>query len=107
MEVGLSTPAGGEPISAILLPASGDPGFQQNVRIMPQNPSTISVPPGRYFACAVAAPQPWMLMQNSAVRKALESRCETVDAPEGGKVRVELPLIPNAELKQLLEKADQ
>ena len=48
-----------------------------------------------------------MLMQNGALRKALESRCETVDAPEGGSVRVQLPIIPASDLQQLLEKIDQ
>lgn len=105
-ELGLSAPAAGnEPISAILWSASGDPGFQQ--RPISQTPSTISVPPGRYYACAFATAQPWMLMQNVALRKSLESRCETVDAPEGGSVRVQLPVIPAAELKQLLGKIDQ
>jgi hypothetical protein len=48
-----------------------------------------------------------MLTQNGALRKALESRCETVDAPEGGSARVQVPLIPAADLKQLLEKVEQ
>jgi hypothetical protein len=48
-----------------------------------------------------------MLMQNGALRKALESRCETVEVPEGGSARVQVVLIPAADLKQLLEKSDQ
>src|SRR5439155_3757485 len=59
-----------EPISAILWPASGDPGFQENFGMISQRPSTISVPPGRYYACAFVSSQPWMLMQNGALRKA-------------------------------------
>jgi len=45
-------------------------------------------------------------MQNRALRKALESRCETIDAPEGGSARVQLPVIPAADLKQILEKIE-
>jgi hypothetical protein len=108
VEAQLSAPAAGsEPISAIIWRANGDPTFQHNLGMISQTPSTISVPPGRYYACAFATPQAWTLMQNGALRKALESRCETVDAPEGGSVRVQVPLIPAADLKQLLEKIDQ
>jgi hypothetical protein len=98
---------GSEPISVVLWPASGDPNFQQNFPLNPQGPSRMTVPPGRYYACAFEAAQPWMLMQNGALRKALESRCETVEAPEGGSARVQVLLIPAADLKQLLEKTDQ
>ena len=107
VDVLLAAAAGSEPISAILWPASGDPGFQQNIGMISQSPSTTSVPPGRYYACAFATAQPWMLMQNAALRRALEGRCQTVDAPEGGSARVQVPLIPAADLKQLLEKVDQ
>jgi hypothetical protein len=108
VEAGLSgSAAGSEPISAILWPANGDPSYQQNFGMSSQTPTTINVPPGRYYACAFAGTQPWMQMQNGALRKALESRCETVDAPEGGSASVQLPLIPAADLQQLLEKIDQ
>jgi hypothetical protein len=108
VEAGLAaSAAGSEPISAILWPASGDPSYQQSFGMSSQTPTTINVPPGRYYACAFAATQPWMLIQNGALRKALESRCETVDATEGGSARVQLPLISAADLQQLIEKIDQ
>jgi hypothetical protein len=108
VEAGLAaSAAGSEPISAIIWTASGDPSYQQNFGMSSQTPTTISVPPGRYYACAFAATQPWMLMQSGALRKAVESRCETVDATEGGRARVQLPLISAADLQQLLEKIDQ
>jgi hypothetical protein len=107
VDVLLAAAAGSEPISAILWPAGGDPGFQQNIGLISQSPRTISVPPGRYYACAFALAQRGMLMQSGALRKALESRCEKVDAPEGGSARVQVPLIPAADLKQLLEKIDE
>jgi hypothetical protein len=107
VDVLLAAAAGSEPISAILWPASGDPGFQQSIGGISQSPSTVSVPPGRYYACAFATAQPWMLMQNAALRTALEGRCQTVDAGEGGSARVQVPLIPAADLKQLLDKVDQ
>jgi hypothetical protein len=99
--------AGSEAISAILWPANGDPSYQQNFGMSSQTPTTINVPPGRYYACAFATTQPWMFMQNGALRKALESRCETVDASEGDSARVQLQIIPAADLQQLLDKIDQ
>ena len=102
-----ATGAGSEPISAILWPASGDPGFQQNIGMISQSPSTTNVPPGRYYACGFAVAQPWNLMQSSALRTALESRCEAVDAPEGGSARVQVTPISSADLKEVIEKIDQ
>ena len=94
-----------DPVSAIIWRSSGDPRFQQNFSLNTQG-STISIAPGHYYACAFAVAQPWMLLQNRALRKELESRCESVDAPEGGRVSVLLPLIPAADLKRLVEKLD-
>jgi hypothetical protein len=101
-----STP-GAEQIAGVLWTADGDPNFQQNFSTNAQNPNTILVPPGKYHVCAFATAQPWMLMQNRAMRKALESRCETVDAPEDGSARVQLQVIPAADLKQILEKIEE
>jgi Carboxypeptidase regulatory-like domain len=101
-----STDGAGQ-IAGILWAADGDPNFQQNFSINTQNPGTIQVPPGKYHVCAFATAQPWVLMQNRALRKALESRCETVDAPADGSARVQLPVIPAADLKQILEKIEE
>jgi len=104
----LSTVAGAsEPVSAGIWPVSGDPAFQQNIMLNSPGPSILNLPPGRYYVCAFAMAQPWMVMQNSALRKSLESRCETVDAPEGGSAHVQITPIPAADLKELLEKIDQ
>jgi hypothetical protein len=99
--------AASEEAAGTLWAAGGDQGFLQNFRINAQNSSAIRVPPGKYHVCAFATTQPWMLMQDHTLRKALESRCETVDAPEGGGVRVQLPVIPVADLKQILEKIEE
>ena len=100
-------PAGTEPASALIWSANGDPQFQQNIGLNTQGPVRISVPPGKYHACAFAGVQPGALMQNRALRKALESHCETVEATEEGVTQVQLPLIPAADLKQLLEKIEE
>jgi len=108
IEPSLAAPATGtESTSAFLWSAGGDPQFQQYVPINPQGPTRISIPPGKYLACAVGVAQPWVLMQNRALRKALESRCETVEASEDGIMRVQVPVIPADELKQLLDKIEE
>ena len=108
IEPSLASPASGtEPTSAVLWSVGGDPQFQQNVPINPQSPTRISVPPGKYLACAFGVAQPWALMQNLALRKALESHCETVEASEDGITRVQVPVIPAADLKQLLDKIEE
>jgi len=94
-------------IGSILWAANGDPNFQQNFSINTQNSSTLQVPPGKYHVCAFATVQTWVLMQNRALLKALESRCETVDATADGSARVQVPLIPAADLKQMLEKIEE
>ena len=75
--------------------------------INPQGHSVLSVPPGRYYACAAAIAQPWMIMQNRALRKALESRCEAVDVPEGGRASAQMPLISAEDLKRLAEELEE
>ncbi len=102
-----SSTEGGAPTSAILWSAGGDPNFQQNLSINSQARSVMRVPPGRYHVCAVASAQPWGWVQNRALRKLLESHCETVDASDEGPTRVQLTVIPIAELKQLLEKIEE
>jgi hypothetical protein len=101
-----STEGAGQ-IAVMLWAAGGDPSFQQALPVNAQNSTTFNVPPGKYHLCAIATAQPWTPMQNHALRSALESRCETVDAPEGGSAHVEVPLIPAADLKQMLEKIEE
>ena len=67
---------------------------------------TLSVPPGRYAACAVEIAQPWMLLQDRPLRKTLESQCATVEVAEGGSASVQLPLISSDDLKRLQESLD-
>jgi hypothetical protein len=100
-------PADSASISGFLWTENGDPQYQQNIGLTPQTPAKVSVPPGKYHVCAVAVAQPWMLMQNHALRKALESHCETVEASEGETARVQIPVIPAADLKQLLDKIEE
>jgi hypothetical protein len=101
-----STEGAGQ-IAVMLWSAGGDPSFQRSFSLSARNSTTLNVPPSKYHACAFAIAQPWVLMQNHTLRSALESHCETVDAPEGGTARVQLPVIPAADLKQILEKIEE
>jgi hypothetical protein len=105
----ISTPPSGvEQLFAIFWPANGDPTFRQNLAVNPQGPTTLrNIPPGRYFGCAVAVSQPWALMQNRALLKALESTCEALDIVEGGRTSVQLRFISAQDLKRLVEKLEE
>lgn len=101
-------PSSPTPLFGLLWPARSDSGFpEQTFGINPQGHSVLTVPPGRYYACAAAIAQPWMIMQNRALRKALESRCEAVDVPEGGRASAQMPLISAEDLKRLAEELEE
>ena len=102
-----SLPAGAGPMVGFLWPAAGDSGFQQNFGVDPQGHATLSVPPGRYHVCAVAAAQPGMVMQNRALRKAMESRCEASDVLEGVRQKVQIPLISSEDLKRMIDTLEE
>jgi Carboxypeptidase regulatory-like domain len=60
--------------------------------------------PGKYHGCAVADPQPWMLIQNEVALKKLAGRCEAFELAEGGKSTVQLPVVSGADLETLLRE---
>jgi hypothetical protein len=105
----VSTPTSGvEQLFAIFWPANGDPTFRQNLALDPQGRTTLrNIPPGRYFGCAVAVAQPWALMGNRALLKALESPCEALDIVEGDHASVQLRFVSAQDLKRLVEKLDE
>ncbi len=70
----------------------------------------MSVPPGRHLVCAFVGSQPWMTFRGSlyfrALRPALESHCQAVEALEGGQVTIQAvpaPFISAADVKRLTE----
>jgi hypothetical protein len=95
-----------EPASGILWSA-GDARFLRNFALDRQPQQVVSLPPGKYFGCAIATGQAAMLLQDYAVRKALESRCTAIELAEGEHVPMQVPLISKADLEQLMEKLDQ
>jgi Carboxypeptidase regulatory-like domain len=102
-----SPPPDSGPVFAIFWPANGDFTHQQNVGLSPQAHALLAnIPPGKYYGCAMAVAQPWMIVQNHALLKALESTCEAVDVVEGGRTSVQLRLISAQDLKRFIEKLD-
>jgi hypothetical protein len=81
--------------------------IQQSFPFDPQGNANFSVPPGRYHVCGLASAQPWMVLQNRAFRKALESRCESVDIVEGGQPKVQISVISSEELKRVADGLDE
>lgn len=81
---------------------------------MVQPGGLMSVPPGRDLVCAFVGFQPWMTPRLSsyfrALRPALESRCQTIEASEGGEITVQAvqaPLISDEDINRLTEKLKQ
>jgi len=68
------------------------------------NPVTISVAPGEYVAYAVACEQPWPLINNAAILRALAGMGKPVEVKEGAGASVSVDLIGHDTLKQALEK---
>jgi hypothetical protein len=81
--------------------------IQQYFGLDSQGMGNLSVPPGRYHVCGLVEAQPWMLMQNRALRKAVEDRCATVDVLEGGPQKVQISLISSEELKRIVDSLDE
>jgi hypothetical protein len=62
--------------------------------------------PGRYYACAMAVTEPWVLLQNIALLGALQSRCVTLELSEGANTAAQVPFIPARDLERIAEDAD-
>jgi len=106
IEVTVSSPVpGGGPLMGILWGATSS--VQQNFGFGPNGNTSVSVPPGRYHVCAMVEAQPFVVMQNRALRKAMESRCETVEVSEGGPQKVQVAAISSEELKRMADSLEE
>jgi hypothetical protein len=65
-----------------------------------------NIAPGKYHACAVASPEPWLLFQNPQFLEKLAGKCETVDLQEGAHATVQLSVIPREDLQKLSAEVD-
>jgi hypothetical protein len=99
------SPANPGPLTGLVWAAASS--IQQNFGFDSQGTANLSLPPGQYHVCGLAAAQPGMVMQDRALRNALESRCQTVDVLEGGPQKVQVSLIPSEELKRIIDSLDE
>jgi hypothetical protein len=98
-------PAGPSALSGVAWGATAQ--NQQGFGFDSQGVAHLSVPPGQYHICACMTAQQPMLFQNRALRKVLESHCETVDVTEGGPQKVQISAIPSEELKRIIDSLDE
>ena len=87
--------------------SAGDSRFQRVVSFDRQPLQLTDLPPGKYYGCAFATAQPGFLLNDYALRKALESHCPTVELAEGEHASLQMPLISSTELEQLIDKLEQ
>ena len=65
-----------------------------------------TVPPGRYRLLAVDGTNSWPILQRPDSLKALLSRSQAIEVPEGGHVSVTMEVIAREELERLLEEQE-
>ncbi len=105
LDVTVSPAPDASPLMGILWADSGT--FQQNFGMDTRGRSTLNTPPGKYHLCVIAEGQPFAIMQNRAFRKAIESRCQTVEVTEGSSQQVQVSAIPAADLKRIADSLDE
>ena len=98
-------PSDAQQISGLIWSATGA-AAQQNFPVNSSGSGTINLPPGRYFACAIAGVQPFMLLGNPDFRKALERPCPPVDVPADSRTSIQVPFIGADEIKRLAESLE-
>lgn len=84
----------------------GEHGYR-NLQVIGPGLTKLGMPPGKFHLCAVAGSQPFALLENSTLRKALESVCEGVEVSEGGSASVRMHLVTAEDLKRMMEKLDE
>ena len=64
------------------------------------------IAPGQYRACAIATGEPWLVLQNPRMLKAIESRCTAIEIAAGEHKAVQIPFLPVKDLQNLAEAAE-
>lgn len=62
--------------------------------------------PGQYRACAMAVAEPWPVLQNARLLKAMESRCSEFEIAAEEHKTVQIPFLPAKDLQSLAEAAE-
>jgi hypothetical protein len=93
------------PASVFLLPKGSDTGPGANPPVMQaqQSPVTIPVTPGDYVAYAVECDQPWPLLNNPALLRAIASMGKAVEVKDGESATVTVSMIGHDDLKRAMD----
>ncbi|MDQ2899869.1 MAG: carboxypeptidase-like regulatory domain-containing protein [Acidobacteriota bacterium] len=106
-----ASPPQGAQVSGMLWPAEEErrqSGLERSFQLDAQGRFHQSgAAPGRYYACAVEATDPWRLLQNPSLLNAMQSRCQAIELVEGRAATVQLPLMTNQELERITEDLDK
>jgi len=81
--------------------------YRQNLSYNVQAPFRLSLPPGRYYACAVAQLDALaLLQQDETFRKALAGHCSSVEVSEDSHLTVQIPFVAGEDLKRIADDPD-
>ena len=100
-------PPATDQVACLMWPTNGDPNRTQTQGVNRSAHLSFNLPPGKYYGCAVSDGQPWALLQNRPLRKALESACQVVEITESGRNSVTLPFLSVEDLKRIRDKLEQ
>ncbi|MDQ6664811.1 MAG: carboxypeptidase-like regulatory domain-containing protein [Acidobacteriota bacterium] len=106
-----SPAAAGTQVVGMLWPAEEErrqSGLERSFQIGAQGRFQVSGgAPGHYYACAIEAVNPWLLLQNGSLLHALQSHCQAFEIEEGRAATVQVPLIAAQELERITEDLDK
>jgi len=84
--------------------AQGGPGMNLPITSIQTTPVSITLPPGEYVAYAVECAQPWPVVNNPAILRAISDLGKPVEVKDGAGASVSVDLISRDILKQALDK---
>jgi len=90
-----------------LLPKGSTPGgggMNPPMASLQTSPVSISVPPGEYLAYAIDCAQPWAVVNNANIFRAIADLGKPVEVKDGASATVSVDLIGHDTLKQALDK---
>jgi hypothetical protein len=90
-----------------LLPKGSTPGgggMSPPMVSLQTSPVSVSVPPGEYVAYAIECQQPWPVVNNATIFRAISDLGKPVEVKDGSNTAVSVDLIGQDTLKQALDK---
>ncbi len=97
------------PVWGLLWPVDAgmqNSGLERSARVDGGHFATAGIVPGQYRACAIAVAEPWPVLQNPRMLKAMESRCTTLEIAAGEHKTIQIPFLPVKDLQSLADAAE-